>query len=258
MLYLLFMCRMYALVGDYKSHSKDVFLSLQEVCIKDPFSKEVFGKTISHDDGWGYVNYNMNKGIEYFRSGEPVFKFNALQSDGKMLLVHARKSGKSGPFGVMQAHPYYRTSGKYDIYLIHNGFLDKSKFFGKIDNEYLMSHTDSELLLDKIISYSGSIAGKIERTLEYIYANDVMAGGLNLMILYINRENYENNILIYSDAKNFKLYHQLYFVEFPEFFGIFSSSILESKHFPEYKNKKILNRKVLYLLNENGLTEITS
>ena len=249
------MCRMFMLRGNFSPDFKDIFMALQEVAVSDPYSQDVFGKIISHNDGWGFVSIGDNY-ISHYKSVEPVFNSQIPDINGNAIIVHVRKSGKAGPFGMVNAHPYYRTTSTHDIYLSHNGFLGKEEMGSKYGKEYVYSHSDSEIFLDKLVNYEGDPVSKIKQSLDFVYNNNALKGGINLFILAVNRKSGEKEMFVYMDALNFKLYHELYHINFEGYSGIFSSSLLTSKYFPKYTSKTMLQRKILYKMTANSLQEL--
>jgi predicted glutamine amidotransferase len=250
---------MFILNGDFRKGKEQILDAMKEVTIADPYSEEVFGKTITHNDGWGYAAYGNNK-ITHYKSITPYFESEIPDISGEILMLHVRKSGKAGPFGLVNSHPYYRTTATHDIYLAHNGFLGKAELQTGASGEYLQTHSDSEIFLDRMITFSGNVLSMLEQSINFVYENNALKGGINLFVLAVDRKTGKPEIYAYTDAANYKLYHELYFIDFGKYAGIFSSSLIASSHFPEFKEKTTLERHIIYGMNDGklaGLSEIT-
>ena len=248
---------MLILNGDFRKGEEQIFNAMKEVTFADPYSMEVFGRTITHNDGWGYVSYGDDK-INHYKSITPYFESKIPEISGEILMLHVRKAGKAGPFGLVNSHPYYRTTASHDIYLVHNGFLGKAEMQTGKSQEYLQTHSDSEIFLDKMITFHGSIPFMLEQSINFVYKNNALKGGINLFVLAIDRNTGKPEIYAYTDAANYKLYHELYFIDFGVYSGIFSSSLLASRHFPKFTEKITLKRHVIYEMQGNQLKDITT
>lgn len=246
---------MFMLAGGFNESFEDIFKCIQQVSLSDPYSEDVFGRTISHNDGWGYVSF-VDNAVTHFKTLTPVFDSTAPIIKGHAIMLHVRKSGKTGPFGMVNAHPYYRTTTTHEIYLSHNGFLGKDEMGSVFGQPYMDQHSDSEIFLDKLAGYRNDIVSNIKESIDYVYEKKAMKGGFNLLILSVERSTGKIQMFAYTDAANYKLYHELYYINFGKYSGIFSSSILTSKHFPDYKEKFVLKRKVLYKMTEDNITEL--
>lgn len=247
---------MFILSGNFDRDKNTIFDAMKEVTITDPYSQEVFGKTISHNDGWGYVSFEENK-ITLFKSIKPYFESKIPEISGNILMLHVRKTGKAGPFGLVNSHPYYRTTASHDIYLAHNGFLGKAELQTGLSDEYLQTHSDSEIFLDKMLTFSGNVLSMLKQTIDFVYKNKVLKGGINLFILAVDRKTGKPEIYAYTDAANYRLYHELYFINFGKYAGIFSSSLLASNYFPVFDEKTTLKRHMIYGMNDNKLIELS-
>lgn len=248
---------MLILNGDFGKDEKQIFDAMRDVTVADPYSMEVFGKTITHNDGWGYVSYSNDK-ISHYRSITPYFESEIPEISGEILMLHVRKAGKAGPFGLVNSHPYYRTTARYDIYLAHNGFLGKAEMQTGSSEEYLQTHSDSEIFLDRMVTFSGNIPSMLEQSIDFTYKNNALKGGINLFVLAVDRNTGEPEIYAYTDAANYRLYHELYFIDFGNYSGIFSSSLLASKHFPRFREKTTLNRHIIYQVKGHELKAIST
>ena len=248
------MCRMFALTGKFQEQFTGIFKALQEVAVSDPLSEHLLGKRISHDDGWGFVNYDGHD-LNHFKTVEPVFKSKVPKISDGWLVVHARKAAKNEPFGPLNSHPFHRAVDKADLFLTHNGWIDKDRMKTGFDGEYIANHTDSELFLDVVSRGVGTSRNRLQKAIDSVYSQDALKSGFNLFLLSTERGSDKANIYAYTDALNYDDYHVLYFVRGDEWAGIFSSSILESKHFPESNEKHKLERKTVFeLLNQTLVT----
>lgn len=251
------MCRMLILNGDFRKDEKQIFDAMREVTVSDPYSLEAFGKIITHNDGWGYVSYSSDK-ISHYRSITPYFESEVPEISGEILMLHVRKAGKAGPFGLVNSHPYYRTTARYDIYLAHNGFLGKTEMQTGASEEYLQSHSDSEIFLDRMVTFPGNVSSMLEQSIEFVYKNNALKGAINLFVLAIDRNTGRPEIYAYTDATKYTLYLELYFIDFGDYSGIFSSSLLTSKHFPRFREKTTLKRGIIYEIKGNELNDIST
>ncbi len=229
------MCRMFALTGDYSPVFTDIVRAFSEVTEKDPLADKNKGRSESHSDGWGLV-YSGDGIIRYEKHGLPFFKDKIQEFEPGSIIIHARQAAPGEPMGVSRNHPFYSTDGRYDIFLCHNGWFDKDAISRKIFLKDPENYVDTEVFLKYAVRFPGTDSEKMAASLETAFRENMVKSSANLLALSIDRTSLTKKIIYYTDVSETRVYdeyYKLYFVESSHWKGIFSSSIIRSRHFPE-------------------------
>ncbi len=247
------MCRFFAIKGDFQDDLDSIFKAIQSVAFHDELFEKAYSKKITpnHPDGWGLVNYNGDQ-INLQKFKEPIFNSklpNVMNGD---LIVHARKASKNQPLGALNAHPFHRSLKNSEIFMVHNGGVKKELL--KVRNFEPETHTDTETFLFSIRD-KGDIIKSLSDAVSNVDKNKLMSGALNLAILNIDRYG-KSTMFAYSDYSRESDFIKLHFVTSDKWSGVFSSSIVYSPYFPDYESDGILNKKQLYIIENNGILKV--
>lgn len=227
------MCRMAILSGDYSRDLKSIFNALSDACRDDWLYERVYGKRISHDDGWGYLFMSHDR-IIYDRIGNPVFQSQMPDIPGSgILMIHARKAAEGEPLGVLNCHPHHREDFRGDVYLSHNGAFHKERIGKILGNDVLNTQTDSEFFLELIMSKDGTTRERFERAVTQAVEEDLIKTTANLFLAARDKTTGEGEAYYYSTARSRNVYNTLYYVDAGLWRGVFSSTIVESEYFPK-------------------------
>ncbi len=248
------MCRMFAFSGENRESFGQIYSSLLEVSANDPLSKLISKPFMDHRDGWGLVEYSSG-GIRHERFSGAIFKGPVPEYRGEFTVVHARNAAKGQPFGMLNSHPHMRASRDYDLYLAHNGEIEKTRISHDLSQEELENRTDSEVLLDLISTKSGTELEIFEKAIKEVYENEALISGLNLFLVSVRRKDSAGKLLIYSDAVNFNEFHRLHYYEGDGWKSVVSSSLPVSNRFPKWTKKQLLEPGTIYSLSGEGLRE---
>lgn len=246
------MCRMFAYLGSNRAFFMPIHESLREVCVNDPLSNLISKPFMDHRDGWGLVQYSIDS-IRHERFSNAIFRDPAPVFTGDFIVIHARNAAPGQPFGMLNAHPHMRASEGYDLYLAHNGELDKARIRHGLSDMEIENRTDSEVFLDLMASFRGSPTEVFEQAIREVYDKAALISGLVLFLVSVDRKDNSGKLMIYSDAANFNDYHRLYYFEGDGWKTVVSSSIPLSKKFPSWLNKESLKAGSIYSLSSEGL-----
>ena len=242
------MCRMFMLTGDYSADLPRIFESLKDAAYDDWIYHEVFKRKISHDDGWGYAVLGADS-VHYDRIYKPVFECDlpVLPGNGAMIM-HARKAAEGEPLGPLNCHPHHRSDSKLDAYLSHNGAFDKRKIADLLHVDDVEGQTDSEFFLELLMSKEGSVLEKLRSSIKDMHDEDLVKSTGNIFLIYRDKLTGEQGAYYYSTAKKPSEYTSLYSVKGPDWSGVFSSTIIKSKYFPDSFKAEKVPMDVLFLL----------
>ncbi len=169
-----------------------------EVLVKastsDPYLSAVSkGVVDKHDDGWGYILVELSgePRINYYRSVKPVFmdqeavdkliEYVRETSSPILGVVHSRKAGRREPVTIIDTHPFHAiTSDGYDLWLAHNGGVDKENLARLAGIHGLTSRADS-LVLTEFIASRG--LDNFRESLGIAVANTLSALNLGIIVL---------------------------------------------------------------------------
>ena len=245
------MCRMLLFTGNNNELFHSLLQSLREVSRDDPLHDLQHKPFLDHKDGWGYVD----SGNHFFvlgKSIDPIFKSDIENFKGDIRLVHARNATVGEPLTLTGTHPYHLPLEDYDLYLSHNGWIDKAKLTAAYSKIFLETRTDSEVFLNVVGSFPGTPIEKFRAALEQVYSTDSLRSGLNIFLLVVNRKSQAREIYIYSDARDFDLYHRLFLIKGDNFSAVVSSSLLQAKDFPSKVERLPLSPGTIYSMGSNG------
>lgn len=239
---------MFMLAGDYSEDLPRIFESLKDAAYDDWVYHDVYKKRISHDDGWGYAVLGKDS-VHYDRIYKPVYECDLPDLPGSgLMIMHARKAADGEPLGPLNCHPHHRSDSSLDAYLSHNGAFDKRKIGNILGVDSVDGQTDSEFFLELLFSRKGTVLEKIRSSISDMHDLDLVKSTGNIFLIYRNKLNGEQGAYYYSTAKIQNEYTSLYLVKGREWSGVFSSTIVKSKYFPDsYKAEKV-PMDVLFLL----------
>ena len=245
------MCRMLAMTGDFSHVFPGIVRAFSEVTRKDPLADKDKGRSESHLDGWGFV-YSGNGIIRHEKHDLPFFNDEIQDFGSGSIIIHARQAAPGEPMGVSRNHPFYASDGRYDIFLCHNGWFDKDAISREISLTDPENYVDSEVFLKYAMKFPGTDLDKISASLETAFRENMIKSSANILALSIDRMSLSSKILYYTDvseAKAYDEYYKMYFGEGSHWMGVFSSSIIRSRHFPENCKIKEVPRGKLLSLN---------
>jgi glutamine amidotransferase len=241
---------MFALKGNYSEEFTSIFQAIQDVARYDPLLESRTRQSPSHPDGWGYVNINDHD-LVFAKSGYPVFDSQKPGIQNGIVMVHARMASPGEPGGVFSSHPYHGSTQEIEIFMAHNGAFEKKGIAGRMGISDYMNITDSELFLHLILSQSGNLPGMLGKSIKEIREDGLMKGTPNLIIVGIDRNSQASEVLYYTDSPSdnrYGEYNKLYRIDSEKWSGVFSSSILESRYFPEnYRAREVERGVIAYL-----------
>ena len=226
------MCRMLLFNGKDEKYFQSFLKSLEDVSKQDPLHNLEKKAFLDHKDGWGYVDSGSDF-ISLNKSLQPIFDDYKKNFVGDMRMIHSRNATEGEPHGILSTQPFHMAFLNDDIFFAHNGWIDKVKISKGIGEEFIHSRSDSEVFLNLMAGLEGPILQKFLTALEVVYETDSLLSALNIFILSVNRKTKQRDLLVYSDAKHFNLYHKLFFLRGTDFSAVISSSLLESRFFPK-------------------------
>lgn len=243
---------MLAFIGYDKQTFNEFFTSLQTVCHNDPLQDYISEDVSDHSDGWGFIDSDINF-VNFSKYSDPIYKCEIPEMKGRFRLVHARNASKGQPSGFIKSHPYHGATTKYDIFLMHNGLVDKVKIKHNLSLGSIENMTDSEVMLDLMCTYVDATDELMLReALNEVYSRNALISGLNIFLFSINRKTMEHDLLIYSDALKFNEYHRFYYSKGKNWQCVYSSSILRSEHFPKTSENIPLDSRTIYRVGPEG------
>jgi predicted glutamine amidotransferase len=239
---------MFLLVGDYSTDLPNIFESLKDAAYDDLIYHQVYKRKISHDDGWGYVLLSQDS-VHYDRIYKPIFECDLPVLPGSgALLMHARKAAEGEPLGPLNCHPHHRSNYLLDVYLSHNGAFDKRRIADLIGVDIIEGQTDSEFFLDLLMSKNGSVLEKLRSSIADMHDKELVKSTGNIFLVYRDKMSGDQGAYYYSTAKKPNEYTSLYAVKGPDWSGIFSSTIVKSKYFPNPGQAEKVPMDVLFKL----------
>lgn len=156
------MCRIAAFTSD--KISENTLSSIMNAFIKSAQNdayllKVTNGKYSSHDDGWGIAATGIVKNnltTAHHKSIDPIFYESStrvlslfirklVNYQPIYMIMHARKSSASEPFGLEYAHPFMMLSSNGATWFAHNGGAKKKILAEKL-GVFPWTRVDSELL----------------------------------------------------------------------------------------------------------------
>lgn len=240
------------MVRNQQNHAfRPLFKALQEVSENDPLpDPEENGMFHTHGDGWGLASVSEND-YTYMRSLKPIYESGVPEIPGGTTMVHSRKASTDQPGGVVNDHPFYDASDNADFFLCHNGWIDKNTLplDGKRD---LSAMTDSEALLRYIVQDGGK---DIVEKLEELSSNGVSFSLANVFVMRIERSTGKNPVVTAfyftekgKSGKSYEEFDKLYLLKGEGWEGVVSSSLLHSNAFPDYSEKREIQRGRVFIL----------
>lgn len=246
------MCRMLLLKGDFRADIHGIFRTIQLASEKDPFpDPEYNNEHHTHSDGWGYSLFS-NGNIGYSRFHEPIFQSSLPIIENGLLMIHSRKTSDDQPKGVLNNHPFVKSTKDSQIYLSHNGWVDKFSLNSAFDEKSLENITDSEAFLEYIAGKTPNSEDELRSIFEGLKKEGVEYSLLNVFITIVTRTGGSPQSFYFTDkgakGHGYTDFDRLYYVESSKWKGVFSSSLLEFDEFPEYDMKEEVVRGRLFNL----------
>ena len=130
----------------------------------------------------------------------------------------------------------------------HNGAFDKRKIADLLRVESVEGQTDSEFFLELLMSKDGSVLEKLRSSIADMHDQDLVKSTGNIFLIYRDKMTGEQGAYCYSTAKKPSEYTALYSVKGPDWSGVFSSTIIKSKYFPDSFKAEKVPMDVLFLL----------
>ena len=245
------MCRMLLFLGNNEQMFDYLLKSLREVSRDDPLHDLQHKPFLDHKDGWGYVD-SGNRFLRFEKFLVPIFQSSQDRFWGDIRLIHARNATVGEPLTLTSTHPFHLPLDDYDVYFAHNGWIDKTKLTNQFSREFMETRSDSEVFLNLLGKFPGTPFEKLRSAIEEVYSTDSLKSGLNILFLAINRRTQSRETYVYSDARNFDLYHRLYLVKGERYTAVVSSSLLKSKDFPSGAEKVPLSPGTIYSIGEGS------
>ena len=245
------MCRMLLFAGTNETYFQTLMKALEDVSRNDPLHEYEKKAFLDHRDGWGYIDSGPDF-ISFNKSLLPIFDDNRKHFAGDIRMLHSRNATEGEPRSILSTQPFHMAFPDNDLYFAHNGWIDKAKLSGGFTEEFLQSRSDSEVFLNLMAGMQGSILQRFQSALERVYETDSLLSGLNIFILSVNRETKERDLLAYSDARHFDLYHRFFFIKGTDFSAVISSSLPESKFFPMDIMMEPLSPGIVYTVSRDG------
>ena len=97
---------------------------------------------------------------------------------------------------------------------------------------------------------------RVISALEQVYSTDSLKSGLNIFLFAVNRRTQSREVYIYSDARDFDLYHRFFLIKGQNCYAVVSSSLLKAKGFPSGVEKIPLSPGIIYSMGSNGCKAI--
>ena len=245
------MCRMLLFTGNNEPLFESLLKSLREVCSDDPLHELQHKPFLDHKDGWGYLD-SGNRFLAFEKFLDPIFQSGKVNFNGDIRLIHARNATAGEPITLTSTHPFHLPLEDHDLYLAHNGWIDKAKLSGKFSKNFMETRSDSEVFLNVLGMFPGTPMEKFRSALEQVYSTDSLRSGLNIFLFAVNRRTQDREMYIYSDARNFDLYHRLFLIRGENCSAVVSSSLLKAKEFPPKVEKVSLTPGTIYSMGITG------
>ena len=245
------MCRMLLFTGNNEQMFNSLLKSLREVSRDDPLHDLQHKPFLDHKDGWGYVD-SGTRFMRFEKFLDPIFQSEQNNFGGDIRLIHARNATVGEPLTLTSTHPFHLPLDDYDVYLAHNGWIDKSKLTDKFSREFKETRSDSEVFLNLLGKFPGTPLDKLKSAIGEVYSTDSLRSGLNILFLAVNRKTQSRETYVYSDARNFDQYHRLYLIKGSSFSAVVSSSLLKANDFPSGVEKTQLSPGTIYSVGVGG------
>ena len=249
------MCRMLLFTGNNEPLFESLLKSLREVCSDDPLHELQHKPFLDHKDGWGYLD-SGNRFLAFEKFLEPVFRMERVNFSGDIRLIHARNATEGEPLTLTSTHPFHLPLEDYDLYLGHNGWINKSKLTGAFSKNFMETRSDSEVFLNLLGTFRGTPIERLKSALEQVYSTGSLKSGLNIFLFAVNRRTQSREVYIYSDARDFDLYHRFFLVKGENCYAVVSSSLLKAKGFPSGVVKIPLSPGIIYSMGSSGCKAI--
>ena len=249
------MCRMLLFTGNNENMFHSFLKSLREVSRDDPLHDLQHKQFLDHKDGWGYVD-SGTRFLRFEKFLDPIFQYEQDNFGGDLRMIHARNASEGEPLTLASTHPFHLPLDDCDVYLAHNGWIDKSKLTAQFSREFMETRSDSEIFLNMLGKFPGTPLDKLRAAIEEVYSTDSLKSGLNILFIAINRKTQSREIYVYSDARNFDLYHRLYLIKGDMCSAVVSSSLLRAKDFPSGVEKTPLSPGTVYSIGEGSCVAI--
>ncbi len=246
------MCRMLLIKGDYKNRLPGIFRSFQLASQKDPFPDPDYNhEHHTHGDGWGFANFT-GKMINHAKFLDPVYQSAMPELENGILMMHSRKTSFDQPHGAINNHPFVSSTEDAQIYLSHNGWVNKYTLYPNEAEEKLEKITDSEAFLRYITEKNPVKLEDFESVFDALEREKVEYALLNIFITVVSRADGSFSSFYFTDkgrsGKGYEDFDRLYFVSGDNWKGVFSSSLLEFDQFPEYNSRTEVPRGKLFRL----------
>ena len=245
------MCRMLLFTGNDEELFNSLLRSLEEVCKSDPLHDYQKKPFLDHKDGWGFVD--SGKGfLSFTKYTDPIFHSGQKIFHGDIRLIHARNATVGEPLTLTSTHPFHLPLDDYDVYFAHNGWIDKNKLTDMFNQDFKDTRSDSEIFLNLLGQFPGTPLQRLKAALEQVYSTDSLHSGLNIFLLSVNRRTQDREVYVYSDARNFDLYHWFFFIKSGNSSAVVSSSVPEAESFPKACQKVALSPGTIYSIENNS------
>ena len=245
------MCRMLLFTGNNEQVFDSLLKSLREVSRNDPLHDLQHKQFLDHKDGWGYVD-SGTRFLRFEKFLDPIFQSYQNSFGGDIRMIHARNATVGEPLTLTSTHPFHLPLDDYDVYLAHNGWIDKTKLTNQFTRDFKETRSDSEVFLNMLGKFPGTPMEKLRTAIEEVYSTDSLKSGLNILFLAVNRKTQSRETYVYSDARNFDLYHRLYLVKGDRCSAVVSSSLLKAKDFPSGVERVPLSPGTIYSIGVTG------
>lgn len=236
--------------GDFENDFADMFRALQDSSRRDPLpDPEENGKFHTHDDGWGIFNVSDGSYL-YERHISAVFNNETPPARNGFTMVHSRKTSDDQPAGVLNNHPFHLLKGDAEIYLSHNGWINKNTLPG-LDAGKLQKMTDSQALLEYLCRDESE---ELTTRLENIREKGVDFALANVFLISISHTDDGTGITAQyftekgASGHGYEEFDRLYLAGNEEWTGVFSSSLFRSKSFPKHEFKAVVPRGKVFTL----------
>lgn len=189
---------------------------------------------LSHPDGWGFSIYVKKGGAHwrnfYYRSPEPIYEdfsgvelLKSIKGEKIVGVIHVRRSGKKFLLGVTHNHPYHKRINQYDVFLAHNGSINRNAF--SFVNPYA-PYTDSYLFLEEL-SYLVKDSTSIEAAYRELFhkLKDKSTSLNSALLFYSEAEGPKVLVGYYYNKSNMREINEEYYRMYSWGDYVFSSTL---------------------------------
>lgn len=197
------MCRLVALMVSDFNLLRESILKLRDSSRSDPMGPSGI---INHSDGWGLAIVRgslRNGGLLYYKSTKPMYNDenlnNVIESikdpEGAIYsgVAHALNAYDKSVVSELTIHPINTHVNDGEIYVVHNGVVDKLKVYDylrvkygvKVRVEHLNDTYVLALLIARIYDDYGELSDALSKVAELTRANNWLKSALNMGIMHI-------------------------------------------------------------------------